>query len=232
MTLIADNFQQVQARIANACAAVGRSPSEVALLAVSKTMHPVAIRQAYAAGITNFGENYLQGSISKIDELADLRGIQWHLIGPLQSNKTRLVAQSFDWVHSVDRYKIAQRLSAQRSENENKLPLNVCIQVNIDSSTTKSGVIPADVVKFAQEILKLPNLVLRGIMTIPDPAPPEKTRAMHALAKSLFCSMKDLSASIDTLSMGMSADLELAILEGSTMVRVGTALFGARPLKS
>ena len=229
MATIASNLQAVRARIAAACAQAGRSAAQVALLAVSKTQPVQAVRAAYDAGQRAFGENYVQEGVDKIAALADLPGLEWHCIGPLQSNKTRPVAEHFDWVHSVDRLKIAERLSAQRPAD--KPPLNVCIEVNIDGGASKSGVAPADALALAQAVNTLPGLRLRGLMTIPDPASPAQIRASHARARQLLDTLRAAGLPLDTLSMGMSADLEAAIAEGATLVRVGTAIFGARPPK-
>ena len=227
MTTIARNLQDVRARIATACQLAGRNVEEVTLLAVSKTFGAEAVRTAAAAGQRAFGENYVQEGIDKIAQLRDL-ALEWHCIGPLQSNKTRPVAEHFDWVHTVDRLKIAERLSAQRPEGLG--PLNVCIQVNIDGGPTKSGVAPADALALARAVAALPRLALRGLMTIPEPAPDfEAARAIHASAKALFDQLNAEGLGLDTLSMGMSADLEAAVDAGATMVRVGTAIFGARP---
>ena len=227
MTTIARNLQDVRARIATACQLAGRNVEEVTLLAVSKTFGAEAVRTAAAAGQRAFGENYVQEGIDKIAQLRDL-ALEWHCIGPLQSNKTRLVAEHFDWVHTVDRLKIAERLSAQRPEG--LAPLNVCIQVNIDGGPTKSGVAPAEALALARAVAALPRLALRGLMTIPEPAPDfEAARAIHASAKALFDQLNAEGLGLDTLSMGMSADLEAAVDAGATMVRVGTAIFGARP---
>ena len=226
MTTIARNLQDVRARIATACAAAGRSVQEVTLLAVSKTFGADAVRAAHAAGQCAFGENYVQEGLQKLAELADLP-LEWHCIGPLQSNKTRPVAEHFDWVHTVDRLKIAERLSAQRPEG--LAPLNVCIQVNIDGGPTKSGVAPADALALARAVAALPRLRLRGLMAIPEPAPDfEAACAVHARTKAIFDQLNAEGLALDTLSMGMSADLEAAIAAGGTMVRVGTAIFGNR----
>jgi pyridoxal phosphate enzyme (YggS family) len=234
MTTIANNLQQVLAAIAQACAAAGRDPAGVRLLAVSKTFGADAVLQAVAAGQRDFGENYVQEGVDKIAAVrAALPGVvlQWHCIGPLQSNKTRPVAEHFDWVHTVDRLKIAERLSAQRPAN---LPLlQVCIQVNIDGGPTKSGVAPADALALARDIAKLPRLALRGLMAIPDHAPQfEAQLAVHTRARRLFDEIAALREpgleAFDTLSLGMTADLEAAIRAGSTMVRVGTGIFGGR----
>jgi PLP dependent protein len=226
MTTIADNLQTVHRRIAHACAAAGRDVNEVTLLAVSKTFDADAVRQAHAAGATAFGENYIQEAVDKQALLADLP-LQWHCIGPIQSNKTRLVASHFDWAHTVDRLKIAQRLADQRpAERE---PLCVCIQVNIDGGPTKSGVAPADALELARAIRQLPRLRLRGLMTIPEPASDFAGQlAVHRKARALFDQLREAGLPLDTLSMGMTDDLEAAIHAGSTMVRVGTAIFGKR----
>ncbi len=196
------------------------------LLAVSKTWGVDAVREAHAAGQNAFGENYIQEAVDKITALKDLP-LEWHCIGPIQSNKTRLVAEHFDWVHSIDRLKIAQRLSEQRPAS--LPPLQVCIQVNVDGGLTKSGVAPVDLPELAQAVAALPNLQLRGLMTIPEPAEsPEAARAVHRQARQLLASLQAQGLTLDTLSMGMSADMEAAIWEGSTMVRVGTAIFGKR----
>ena len=228
MTLIADNLQTVQNRIRQACEAAGRAPASVRLLAVSKTFGPEAVREAHAAGQTAFGENYIQEAVDKITALRDLP-LQWHCIGPIQSNKTRLVAEHFDWVHSVDRLKIAQRLSEQRPDH--LPPLQVCLQVNTDGGPTKSGAQPDEVLALARAVAALPRLALRGLMTIPDPVEGfEAEVALHRRATELFRQLQGELAlpQFDTLSMGMTADLEAAIAAGSTMVRVGTAIFGRR----
>ena len=228
MTLIAENLQTVRERIDRACQAAGRAPDSVHLLAVSKTFPADDVRQAHAAGQTAFGENYIQEGVDKIAALRDLP-LQWHCIGPIQSNKTRLVAEHFDWVHSVDRLKIAQRLSEQRPAH--LPPLQVCLQVNTDGGPTKSGVPPEQVLALAREVAALPRLVLRGLMTIPDPVDGfEAEVALHRRATALFEQVRAELAlpPFDTLSMGMTADLEAAIAAGSTLVRVGTAIFGRR----
>lgn len=227
MTSIRHNLQTVRARIAAACAASHRDVDEVTLLAVSKTFGPEAVREAHAGGQLAFGENYIQEAVEKIALLADLP-LQWHCIGPIQSNKTRLVAQHFDWAHTVDRLKTAQRLSDQRPEG--KPPLSVCIQVNVDGGASKSGVPPDEAAGLAREVARLPRLRLRGLMTIPEPAPDfDAQLQVHARAAALFRQLQSEGLPLDTLSMGMSADLEAAIAAGSTMVRVGTAIFGSRP---
>ena len=229
MTTIPGNLQHVRARIATACQRAGRGVEEVTLLAVSKTFGADAVRAAAAAGQRAFGENYIQEGVEKIAALRDL-GLMWHCIGPIQSNKTRLVAEHFDWVHTVDRLKIAERLSAQRPAD--RPPLNVCIQVNIDGGANKSGVAPGEALALARAVAALPQLKLRGLMSIPEIAPDfEAARAVHAGARALFDQLNADGLGLDTLSMGMSDDLEAAIAAGSTMVRVGTAIFGSRASK-
>lgn len=226
MTTIADNLQRVRARISAACLACARPEDAVTLLAVSKTFGAEAVRAAHAAGQSAFGENYIQEAVDKITTLADLP-LQWHCIGPIQSNKTRLVAVHFDWVHSVDRLKIAQRLSEQRPAD--KAPLQVCIQVNIDGGETKAGVMPEAALELAQQIRALPHLRLRGLMTIPEPAADFAAAcAVHTKARQLFDALNAQGLGLDTLSMGMSEDMEAAVQCGSTMVRVGSAIFGKR----
>lgn len=222
---------QVNARISAAAQAVSRDPQEIRLLAVSKTFAAEAVLEAWAAGQSCFGENYAQEGIDKIEQvrtLAPQAALEWHFIGPIQSNKTRDLAQHFDWVHSVDRLKIAQRLSAQRSETQPAL--NVLIQVNISDEVSKSGVAPAEVAALADAIVSLPHLQLRGLMAIPQPsADPEIQRRAFDAMRTLFTAVRAQHGSpCDTLSMGMSADLEQAIAAGSTLVRVGSAIFGGR----
>ncbi|MBK6746335.1 YggS family pyridoxal phosphate-dependent enzyme [Ottowia sp.] len=226
MTTIERNLQDVRARIATACHASGRSVQDVALLAVSKTFGADAVRAAHAAGQRAFGENYVQEGVDKIALLRGL-GLQWHCIGPIQSNKTRPVAEHFDWAHTVDRLKIAERLSSQRPAG--LAPLQVCIQVNIDGGANKSGVAPGQALALARAVAALPSLRLRGLMAIPESAPDfEAARAVHMRAKDLFDQLNAAGLGLDTLSLGMSADLEAAIAAGSTLVRVGSAIFGAR----
>jgi hypothetical protein len=226
MTMIAVNLQTVHARIAAACLAAGRDPREVTLLAVSKTFSPEAVAEACAAGQTAFGENYIQEAVEKMAALRELP-IEWHCIGPIQSNKTRLVAENFAWVHTVDRLKIAQRLSEQRPEN--LPPLQLCIQVNVDGGATKSGVAPLEALALARDVATLPRLQLRGLMCIPDPAPDFVAAcAVFSRTKAVFDAINQAGLRLDTLSMGMTGDLEAAIHSGSTMVRVGTAIFGGR----
>ena len=226
MTTIADNLQAVRARVAAACSSAGRPVDSVTLLAVSKTFDAASVAQAIEAGQSCFGENYIQEAVEKIEALRSA-SLQWHCIGPVQSNKTRMVAQHFDWVQSVDRLKIAQRLSEQRPDH---LPsLQVCIQVNIDGSASKSGVAPADLAAMARDLAALPRLQLRGLMTIPEPAADFGAAvSVHRRTRRLFDDLNAAGFGLDTLSMGMSADLEAAIYAGSTMVRVGTAVFGVR----
>ncbi len=226
MNTISFNLEQVRGRITAACRAAGRDPASVTLLAVSKTFGPEAVREAMACGQRAFGENYLQEAVDKMAQLAGA-GLQWHCIGPIQSNKSRLVAEHFDWAHTVDRLKIAQRLSQQRPAH--RAPLNVCLQVNIDGGANKSGVSPQEALALAREVSRLPGLALRGLMTIPEPAPDfESQRAVHQRARTLFDQLREQGLAVDTLSMGMTDDLEAAIAAGSTMVRVGSAIFGKR----
>ncbi len=232
MATIKENIQEVRRRLAKACADAGRSPDQVQLLVVSKTFGAAAVREAHAAGERAFGENYVQEALEKIDALADLRsGIEWHLIGPLQSNKTRVVAASFDWVHSVDRLKVAQRLSEQRPEG--LPPLQICLQVNISGEASKSGLAPREVPALAAQLAALPRLRLRGLMAVPEPAAElQAQRQPHRQLAQLLKTLQDQGLDLDTLSMGMSADLEAAVLEGATLVRVGSAIFGTRPTKT
>lgn len=223
MSTIADNILQVSSRIHAATLAANRAENSVQLLAVSKTKPAQDLREAYAAGLRDFGENYLQEALGKQLELADLPLI-WHFIGPIQSNKTRAIAEHFDWVHSVDRLKIAQRLSEQRPAD--LPPLNICIQVNVSGEASKSGCTPVDLPALVNAICALPRLKLRGLMAIPEPTEDRATQdAAFATVQSLQAS---LNLPLDTLSMGMSHDLESAIAQGATWVRIGTALFGAR----
>lgn len=223
MSTIAENIATVRTRIQAAVQACGRDPETVGLLAVSKTKPASDLREAYNCGLQHFGENYLQEAIQKQEMLRDLPLI-WHFIGPIQSNKTRSIASHFDWVHSVDRLKIAQRLSEQRPED--MLPLNICLQVNISGEASKSGCLPEELPELARAVAQLPNLVLRGLMAIPEAA--TEPEAQHAAFSSLRKLSEALNLNLDTLSMGMSHDLEAAIAEGATWVRIGTALFGAR----
>jgi PLP dependent protein len=223
MQKIDDKLKKVTERMAQAAIAAGRNPQTVHLVAVSKTQPADAIRQAYHAGQRLFGENYVQEALDKQQELTDLPDIEWHFIGPMQSNKTRPIAENFAWVHSVDRLKIAQRLSQQRPED--LPPLNICIQLNIDDEDTKSGISPDDLPELVNVIKSLPRLRLRGLMAIPAAThnPDQQRVAFRKLADAVA-----QFPFMDTLSMGMSADLEAAIAEGATLVRVGTDIFGAR----
>lgn len=223
MSTIAENIAKVGARIREAAQASERDCATIGLLAVSKTKPAAAIRQAYAAGLHDFGENYLQEALEKQLELSELPLI-WHFIGPIQSNKTRPIAEHFAWVHSVDRLKVAERLSAQRPPH---LPaLNICLQVNVSGEASKSGCSPEELPALAQAVTQLPNLKLRGLMTIPEPSDDRATQ-QAAFARLAELQTK-LNLDLDTLSMGMSHDLEAAIAEGATWVRIGTALFGER----
>ena len=226
MATIQTNIQQVRTRIQVACVAAQRPLSSVSLLCVSKTYGPQAVSEAFGAGERCFGENYVQEGLDKIEALADLRdSLEWHLIGPLQSNKARAVAEHFDWVHSIDRLKLAERLSAQRPPS--LPPLNVCLQVNTSKEPSKSGVAPADLAALAQAVSTLPRLRLRGLMAIPEAtADVGEQRQAHGRLRELLLSLH--MPSLDTLSMGMSQDLEAAIAEGATWVRVGSAIFGQR----
>jgi pyridoxal phosphate enzyme (YggS family) len=228
MATILSNIQQVRARIARACDAAQRPVQSVTLLCVSKTFGADAVREAHAAGERCFGENYVQEALDKMAALADLRGaIEWHLIGPLQSNKTRVVAEHFDWVHSVDRLKIAQRLAEQRPAD--RPPLQLCLQVNISGEASKSGLAPAELPAVALAVAALPRVVLRGLMAIPEPAGElDAQRRPHRALRELLEALNARGLALDTLSMGMSADLEAAVQEGATIVRVGSAIFGAR----
>ncbi|AYN18433.1 YggS family pyridoxal phosphate enzyme [Pseudomonas monteilii] len=223
MSTLADNLSAISARIASAAQAAGRDPASVQLLAVSKTKPASAIREVHAAGVRDFGENYLQEALTKQQALSDLPLI-WHFIGPIQSNKTKAIAEHFDWVHSVDRLKIAQRLSEQRPAG--LAPLNICLQVNVSGEDSKSGCAPADLPALAKAVAALPNLRLRGLMAIPEPT--DDRAAQEAAFASLRALQEGLDLGLDTLSMGMSHDLEAAIAQGATWVRIGTALFGAR----
>ena len=223
MSTLADNLSAISARIASDAQAAGRDPASVQLLAVSKTKPASAIREIHTAGVRDFGENYLQEALTKQQELSDLPLI-WHFIGPIQSNKTKAIAEHFDWVHSVDRLKIAQRLSEQRPAG--LAPLNLCLQVNVSGEDSKSGCAPADLPALAKAVAGLPNLRLRGLMAIPEPT--DDRAAQEAAFAHLRQLQENLGLDLDTLSMGMSHDLEAAIAQGATWVRIGTALFGAR----
>ena len=227
MDTIEKRLQAVKSRIAAACAAAGRDPRDIVLVAVGKTFPAENLRAAHAAGQRDFGENQVQEALAKIERLREL-GLVWHFIGPVQSNKTRAVAEHFDWVHSIDRLKIAERLSAQRPAA--LAPLQACVQINASGEASKSGVPPVEAPALAHAVARLPRLRLRGLMTIPEPT------TDSALARRRFETVRDLEAQLvrdglplDTLSMGMSDDLEAAIAAGATMVRVGSAIFGPRP---
>lgn len=226
MTIISNALQAVRARIACAAVQVGRSSASITLLAVSKTVGADVIRVAYNEGQRAFGESYTQEALPKIAALHDL-DLEWHFTGPLQSNKTKSIAQNFAWVHSVDRAKIAQRLSEQRPAN--LPPLNLCLQVNVSGEESKSGVAPAQLAGLASDVAALPRIKLRGLMAIPAPTGDrdQQRAAFHAL-RDLFEQLNEQGFALDTLSMGMSDDLEAAIQEGATIVRVGSAIFGAR----
>src|SRR5574344_911337 len=232
MTMIANQLRTVQAQIAVAAQFAGRVPASVRLLAVSKTFPAEAVRAAALAGQHDFGENYIQEGVEKIvalQAMPDLPALTWHCIGPIQSNKTRLVAEYFDWVHTVDRLKIAERLSQQRPAH--LPPLQVCIQVNADGGATKAGCSPAEAAALAHQVAQLPRLQLRGVMSIPDPLPDAAAMlAVYRRVVALFEALRQQSGleQLDTVSLGMTADLDSAIAAGSTMVRVGSGIFGAR----
>jgi len=227
---VRENLETLRARMVRACRAAARDADAVRLLAVSKTFPAAAVAEAHAAGQTAFGENYVQEGVEKIAALANLP-LEWHYIGPIQSNKTRPIAEHFAWVHAVDRLKIAERLSAQRPAN---MPdLQVCLQVNVSAETSKSGIESAAILNLARQVARLPHLKLRGLMAIPAPA--AGLAAQRAPFRELRLLQEQLNAAgldCDTLSMGMSADLEAAIMEGATMVRIGTAIFGPRTTTS
>jgi len=226
MSAIASNLQAVRARIAKAAEQAGRSPQEIALLAVSKTWSLECILAAADAEQRAFGENYVQEGVDKALATAAL-DLEWHFIGPLQSNKTRLVAEHFAWVHSLERMKIAERLSAQRPAE--LPPLQVCVQVNVSGEASKSGCAPADAAALCQAIADLPRLTLRGLMAIPEPADDfAAQRAPFRRLRDIYENIRALGIPLDTLSMGMSHDLEAAVAEGATIVRIGTAIFGER----
>lgn len=225
-----NRLQVVKSRIEAACTASDRYARDIVLVAVSKAQDAEAIRAVYAAGQRDFGESYVQEALDKIALLRDL-SICWHFIGPVQSNKTRPIAESFDWVHSVDRLKIAERLSAQRPSE--RAPLNVCVQVNVSGEASKSGVRPEQAKELAHAVAALPRLKLRGLMAIPEPSQDASlTRQRFETLARLREELNDEGLSLDTLSMGMSDDLETAIAAGSTMVRIGTAIFGERPTRA
>jgi pyridoxal phosphate enzyme (YggS family) len=224
---IAESLAAVRARIAAAEAAAGRAPGSVRLLGVAKGQPATAVRTAAAAGLEDVGENYLQEALPRLEALADLR-VAWHFIGQLQANKTRPVAERFDWVHTVDRLRIAERLSAQRPYHAPAL--NVCVQVNLGGEATKGGVAPAELAALCRAVAALPRLRLRGLMCIPPAeTDPGAQRRWFARLRALAATVAGELPGLDTLSMGMSDDLEAAIAEGATIVRIGTALFGPRP---
>ena len=226
MSLYRNGLQEVRARIAGAAAAT-HDPATVRLVAVSKSFPPAAVRAVHALGQRDFGENYVQEALDKMAALADLPALEWHFIGPLQSNKAKPVAERFGWVHTVDRLKIAERLSATRPSD--RPPLNVCIQVNVSAERTKSGLTPDAAVELAPFVAALPRLVLRGFMAIGEVTDdPLRQRAQFAVARLCLERCRAKGFALDTLSMGMSGDLEAAIAEGATIVRVGSAIFGTR----
>ena len=236
MSQVTANLMLVKQRLELAALAAKREPEEIQLLAVSKTFPAVAIEEAMHAGQTAFGENYVQEGVEKIQQLAKLRPwLEWHFIGPLQSNKTREVAEHFDWVHSIDRLKIAERLSSQRGEFPDLGELQACVQINVSEEESKSGMALEEVEALCSAIAKLPNIVLRGLMAIPAPSHDvAQQRQAFAAVKACFNGIKAKHINdvgydfFDTLSMGMSDDMEAAIAEGSTMVRIGSAIFGKR----
>ncbi|MDR3352672.1 MAG: YggS family pyridoxal phosphate-dependent enzyme [Zoogloeaceae bacterium] len=234
MNEITRNLQAVREKIWKTACSVARKPEGIRLLAVSKT-HPVAsLLEAIAAGQRDFGENYVQEGVGKIHVLRERLPevpLVWHFIGPLQGNKTRLVAEHFDWVHTIDRIRIAERLAAQRPAS--LPPLQVCVQVNISGEATKSGVPPTEVPELCRAVAELPRLALRGLMSIPAPETDfERQRPALRALRQIFLALRDEGMALDTLSMGMTHDLEAAILEGSTLVRVGTAIFGTRETRT
>jgi PLP dependent protein len=233
MTTIESNLEGVRKRIRQACAAAGRDVTEVTLLAVSKTFDADAIRRARVAGQRVFGENYVQEGVEKIRALRSCpegAGLEWHCIGPVQSNKSRLVAEHFDWMQSVDRLRIAQRLSEQRPEG--MPPLQICLQVNVDGGLNKSGVAPEELPALAEAVARLPGLRLRGLMSVPEPVDGfDAQRAVFLQVRALYDDLRSRGFELDTLSLGMSDDLDAAVAAGSTMVRVGRAIFGSRPAR-
>lgn len=230
MSLITKNIHSIQLRVTQAALQAKRDPSHIHILAVSKTKPASLIEEAYYQGLSHFGENYLQEALQKQTELSDIPLI-WHFIGPIQSNKTKEIAEHFQWVHSVDRLKIAKRLSDQRPPT--LPPLNICLQVNISAEQSKSGCLPSETINLAKTITQLPNIILRGLMAIPEPTDNEqKQREAFAKLRHLKEQInQQLETNLDTLSMGMSHDLEAAISEGATWVRIGTAIFGERNYK-
>ncbi len=223
---IVENIQRIRQSINNYCQQYHRDPTSVQLLAVSKTRPAEDIRAAYQAGCHSFGENYLQEALTKIQQLDDLQ-VEWHFIGSIQSNKTREIAEHFDWVHSVDRLKIAQRLSSQRPER--LAPLNICLQVNISNESSKAGMSLGELEENIDEIIQLPGISLRGLMAIPAATTSfEQQRSSFSLMQQALLKLQPRYPQLDTLSMGMSNDMEAAIAEGSTLLRIGTAIFGSR----
>ncbi|ADQ83830.1 YggS family pyridoxal phosphate-dependent enzyme [Methylovorus sp. MP688] len=230
MSAITERLQAVQARICQSATAAGRDPQEITLLAVSKAQNADAIRDVWAAGQQRFGENYLQEALNKQSLLQDLP-IEWHFIGPIQSNKTQPIAQHFSWVHGVDRLKIAERLNAARPAE--LPPLQICLQVNVSHEESKSGIAPEEAYALASAITQLPRLQLRGLMAIPAPTPDmELQRAQFRMVRALYDALRQQGIALDTLSIGMSEDFPVAIGEGATIVRVGSAIFGPRPAKA
>ena len=226
MTTVASNLQTVKDRIVRVAQSIGRQPDEITLLAASKTNPADALREAWVAGQTIFGENYLQEALAKMPALVDLP-IEWHFIGPIQSNKTRRIAENFAWVHSVDRAKVADRLSKDRPES--LPPLQICLQVNVSGEDSKSGVEPEELAALAAHVVNLPHLKLRGLMAVPElTTATALQRSQFHLLRELFEQLKQDGYELDTLSMGMSEDMDIALAEGATMVRVGTAIFGPR----
>jgi len=223
MIAIKDNIAAVELQISSACQRAKRNANEVTLLAVSKTKPIEMLEQAYAAGQRNFGESYVQEAVEKITALQNKADITWHFIGPIQTNKTKLIASHFSWVHSIDRIKVAKRLNEHRSGQDT--PLNICLQVNISGELSKSGVLPQELPALLSVIESCDNLCLRGLMAIPEK---NASQASFIEMQTLFLKLKKQYPSMDTLSMGMSADLQLAINAGSTLVRIGSAIFGAR----
>ena len=226
MTTVASNLQTVKDRIVRVAQSIGRQPDEITLLAASKTNPADALREAWVAGQTIFGENYLQEALAKMPALVDLP-IEWHFIGPIQSNKTRRIAENFAWVHGVDRAKVADRLSKDRPES--LPPLQICLQVNVSGEDSKSGVEPEELAALAAHVVNLPHLKLRGLMAVPElTTATALQRSQFHLLRELFEQLKQDGYELDTLSMGMSEDMDIALAEGATMVRVGTAIFGPR----
>jgi len=226
MATIAISLQAVHTRIERAALKAGRATNEIRLIAVSKTQPLEAIRDAYAVGQRAFGESYAQEADRKISELMDL-SLEWHFIGPIQSNKTRLIAESFDWVHSIDRLSVAERLAAARAGS--KKPLQICVQINVSGEASKQGVTPEEVPTLLENLAKIPQLCVRGLMTVPKPSPDYGVqRKQFEVLRKLRGALSTVEMPLDTLSMGMSEDLEAAISEGATLVRVGSAVFGER----